>query len=68
MGAEVVFANGGIATQSGSYQAALLAKALDKPVFVAVESFKFYRHVPLGQAHVGNVQFPTSVLSGAVAD
>lgn len=49
VGAEGVMENGGIANKIGTYQLALAAKALQKPFYVAVESYKFARLYPLSQ-------------------
>lgn len=38
--------------QLGTYQVAMIAKALRKPFYVAVESYKFARMYPLGQRDV----------------
>ena len=40
------------ALQVGTYQIAMVAKALGKPVYVAVESYKFVRSYPLAQSDV----------------
>jgi len=55
LGAEGVCVNGGIINKIGSYQMALCAKALNKPVYVVAESFKFTRLYPLGQNDVPDV-------------
>ncbi|TRY69033.1 hypothetical protein TCAL_01418 [Tigriopus californicus] len=49
MGAEGVVETGGIINKIGSYTIALCAKALNKPVYVLCESFKFVRFYPLSQ-------------------
>lgn len=49
VGAEGVMENGGIVNKVGTYQIALLAKAVQKPFYVAVESYKFARMYPLSQ-------------------
>lgn len=49
VGAEGVFENGGIVNKLGTYQIAVVAKAHDKPFYVAAESYKFARMFPLGQ-------------------
>jgi translation initiation factor eIF-2B subunit alpha len=41
--------NGGIVNKLGTYQIAVVAKALKKPFYVAVESYKFSRMYPLNQ-------------------
>ncbi|KAL9111076.1 MAG: hypothetical protein Q9227_004509 [Pyrenula ochraceoflavens] len=49
VGAEGVVENGGIISRIGTYQIALLAKAMKKPFYVVAESYKFVRLYPLGQ-------------------
>ncbi|XP_078490406.1 translation initiation factor eIF2B subunit alpha [Ciona intestinalis] len=49
VGAEGVVENGGIVNKIGSYQLGLCAKALNKPLYVFAESFKFARLYPLNQ-------------------
>jgi translation initiation factor eIF-2B subunit alpha len=49
VGAEGVVENGGAISRLGTYQIALLAKAMGKPVYVVAESHKFVRLFPLGQ-------------------
>jgi len=49
VGAEGVVESGGIINKLGTYQAALLAKALNIPFYSAAESYKFTRIYPLGQ-------------------
>lgn len=51
-GAEGVMENGGIVNKLGTYQVAIIAKALDKPFYVAVESYKFARMYPLNQRDI----------------
>jgi translation initiation factor eIF-2B subunit alpha len=41
--------------QLGTYQVALVAKALKRPFYVAVESYKFARMYPLAQRDVSNI-------------
>lgn len=48
-GAEGVVENGGVINKLGTYQIALCAKALNKPFYVAAESYKFARLYPLNQ-------------------
>jgi translation initiation factor eIF-2B subunit alpha len=48
-GASTVLENGGVTSTLGGYQLALLAKALQKPFYVATESYKFVRLYPLSQ-------------------
>eukprot|EP01065_Artemidia_motanka_P039525 TRINITY_DN48467_c0_g1_i1.p1 TRINITY_DN48467_c0_g1~~TRINITY_DN48467_c0_g1_i1.p1 ORF type:complete len:343 (+),score=94.92 TRINITY_DN48467_c0_g1_i1:65-1030(+) len=52
LGAEGVSASGGVVNKIGSYQIAVLARALQKPVYIATESFKFLRLFPLDQGEV----------------
>jgi len=49
VGAEGVVENGGVISRLGTYQIALLAKAMEKPVYVVAESHKFVRLFPLSQ-------------------
>eukprot|EP00428_Durinskia_dybowskii_P066310 CAMPEP_0170383446 /NCGR_PEP_ID=MMETSP0117_2-20130122/15479_1 /TAXON_ID=400756 /ORGANISM="Durinskia baltica, Strain CSIRO CS-38" /LENGTH=336 /DNA_ID=CAMNT_0010639149 /DNA_START=144 /DNA_END=1154 /DNA_ORIENTATION=- len=55
VGAEGVMENGGIVNKIGTYQIALVAKALQVPFYVAVESYKFSRMYPLSQRDVGDL-------------
>jgi len=52
VGAEGVMENGGIVNKMGTYQIAMVAKALNKPFYVAVESYKFARMYPLTQRDI----------------
>ncbi|KAL7605265.1 uncharacterized protein LOC111906895 [Lactuca sativa] len=49
VGADGVVESGGIINMMGTYQIALVAKTMDKPVYVAAESYKFARLYPLNQ-------------------
>ena len=49
VGAEGVVENGGIVNKMGTNALALCARAHDKPVYVAAESYKFARLYPLNQ-------------------
>lgn len=49
VGAEGVVENGGVINKLGTYQIALCAKMLNKPFYVAAESYKFARLYPLNQ-------------------
>ncbi|KAL4584469.1 hypothetical protein LXL04_009071 [Taraxacum kok-saghyz] len=49
VGADGVVESGGIINMMGTYQIALVAKSMDKPVYVAAESYKFARLYPLNQ-------------------
>ena len=40
VGADGVVESGGIINMMGTYQTALVAKSMDKPVYVAAESYK----------------------------
>lgn len=55
VGAEGVMENGGIINKVGTYQIAIVAKALKKPFYVAVESYKFARMYPLSQRDVADL-------------
>lgn len=56
-GAEGVVENGGIINKIGTYQIAIVAKAMKKPFYVAAESFKFVRQFPLSQADIANLEY-----------
>ncbi|XP_073131933.1 uncharacterized protein [Henckelia pumila] len=49
VGADGVVESGGIINMMGTYQIALVAKSMSKPVYVAAESYKFARMYPLDQ-------------------
>lgn len=49
VGAEAVVENGGVLNKVGTYQLAVMARALNRPFYVAAESFKFTRAYPLSQ-------------------
>jgi translation initiation factor eIF-2B subunit alpha len=49
VGAEGVVENGGIVNKIGTFQIALVAQALSKPVYAVAESYKFVRVYPLNQ-------------------
>lgn len=42
--------------QIGTYQLAVMAKALNKPFYVVAESFKFVRMFPLNQDDLPNLE------------
>eukprot|EP00667_Euglena_gracilis_P013220 EG_transcript_13617 len=63
IGAEGVVESGGIINTIGTYQVAVVAKALGKPVYVAVESYKFVRHYPLAQS---DIQQPPDMADSAL--
>ena len=50
VGAEAVAESGGIVNKLGTYPMAMVAKLFNKPVYCAVESYKFARVYPLTQA------------------
>ena len=54
VGATGVVENGGLISKVGTYPTAVMARALNKPFYVAVESFKFYRTYPLAQTDLPN--------------
>ncbi|GMH41670.1 hypothetical protein BSKO_09580 [Bryopsis sp. KO-2023] len=58
VGASGVTENGGILSRLGTYQVALCAKALNKPFYVATESYKFSRLYPLNQYDVPKQETP----------
>lgn len=43
VGADGVVESGGIINMMGTYQTALVAKSMNKPVYVAAESYKVFR-------------------------
>lgn len=54
VGAEGVVESGGLINKIGTYQLAVMAKAMNKPVYAVAESFKFQRIYPLNQREVPN--------------
>ncbi|XP_048527845.1 translation initiation factor eIF-2B subunit alpha-like [Triticum urartu] len=52
VGADLVAETGGVVGGVGTYQVALVARAMGKPVYVAAESYKFARLYPLGQKDI----------------
>lgn len=54
VGAKGVVENGGLINSLGTYPVAVMAKAFNKPFYVASESFKFYRNYPLCQLDLPN--------------
>ncbi|CAL1300004.1 unnamed protein product [Larinioides sclopetarius] len=54
LGAEGVAESGGIINKIGTYNIAICAKAMHKPVYVLAESFKFLRIYPLNQRDLPN--------------
>ncbi|KAF4368870.1 hypothetical protein F8388_021482 [Cannabis sativa] len=49
VGADAVVESGGIINMMGTYQIALVAHSMNKPVYAAAESYKFARLYPLDQ-------------------
>lgn len=49
LGCEAVVESGALVSSVGTYQVALIAKAMQKPVYALAESYKFLRHYPLSQ-------------------
>ncbi|KAJ8510087.1 hypothetical protein OPV22_000521 [Ensete ventricosum] len=49
VGADGIVESGGIINMMGTYQTALIAHSMNKPVYVAAESYKFARLYPLDQ-------------------
>lgn len=45
VGADGVVESGGIINMMGTYQIALVAKSMNKPVYVAAESYKVGQHI-----------------------
>lgn len=54
-GADGVVESGGIINMIGTYQIALVAHSMNKPVYVAAESYKFARLYPLDQRDMSPV-------------
>ncbi|KAM0853337.1 hypothetical protein ACQ4PT_051173 [Festuca glaucescens] len=52
VGADMVTETGGVVGAVGTYQVALVARAMSRPVYVAAESYKFARLYPLGQKDI----------------
>ena len=52
LGAEGVVESGGIINKVGTSTVGLCAKMYNKPVYVAVESFKFVRFYPLNNSDI----------------
>ncbi|GMI72359.1 hypothetical protein like AT1G53900 [Hibiscus trionum] len=53
VGADGVVESGGIINMMGTYQIALVSHSMNKPVYVAAESYKFARLYPLDQKDMG---------------
>ena len=56
VGAEGVVENGGVVNKMGTNQIALVARACNKPFYVAAESYKFARLFPLSQRDLPSSQ------------
>uniref|UniRef100_A0A0D6QZX2 Translation initiation factor eIF2B subunit alpha n=1 Tax=Araucaria cunninghamii TaxID=56994 RepID=A0A0D6QZX2_ARACU len=57
-GADGVVESGGIINMMGTYQTALVAHSMNKPVYVAAESYKFARLYPLDQTDMSPAPCP----------
>lgn len=58
VGADGVVESGGIINMMGTYQIALVAHSMNKPVYVAAESYKFARLYPLDQKDMAPALHP----------
>ncbi|GLU14168.1 hypothetical protein SLE2022_307540 [Rubroshorea leprosula] len=58
VGADGVVESGGIINMMGTYQVALVAHSMNKPVYVAAESYKFARLYPLDQKDMAPALHP----------
>lgn len=54
IGAEAVVESGGIINKIGSFNLAIAAREMNKPLYVAAESFKFVRFYPLNNRDLPN--------------
>eukprot|EP00245_Coleochaete_scutata_P004667 TRINITY_DN17479_c2_g1_i1.p1 TRINITY_DN17479_c2_g1~~TRINITY_DN17479_c2_g1_i1.p1 ORF type:complete len:426 (+),score=83.93 TRINITY_DN17479_c2_g1_i1:18-1295(+) len=63
LGADGVVESGGIINMLGTYQIAIVARYLKKPVYVAAESYKFARLYPLNQRDLSGGEQPGGVQS-----
>jgi translation initiation factor eIF-2B subunit alpha len=52
VGADVVTETGGVVGAVGTYQVAIVARSMSRPIYVAAESYKFARLYPLGQKDI----------------
>ncbi|KAJ7567137.1 hypothetical protein O6H91_02G133300 [Diphasiastrum complanatum] len=72
VGADGVVESGGIINMIGTYQAALVAHSMSKPVYVAAESYKFARMYPLDQRDLPlapcYVHFPGALPESVIAE
>lgn len=62
VGADAVTENGGVISQVGTYQIAVIAAALGKLLYVAAESFKFTRVFPLNQGDLPGMMVMCNVM------
>lgn len=60
-GSESIAENGGIINKIGTYQISMVAKAYNKPFYVAAESIKFVRIFPLRQNEIPRKECPYEV-------
>lgn len=69
VGADGVVESGGIINMMGTYQIALVARSMNKPVYVAAECYKFARLYPLDQKDLAPalrpVDFGMAIPAGA---
>jgi translation initiation factor eIF-2B subunit alpha len=61
VGAELVTENGGVVNQLGTYGLALCSKAMNKPMYIAAESYKFSRLYPLTQRDISDFSHPLAI-------
>ena len=61
VGAEGVVESGGVVNKIGTFTIALVAKEMNKPLYVMCESYKFVRLYPLGQSDLPN-EFKVNVI------
>lgn len=54
VGAEGIVENGGVINKIGTFPLAVVASSMNKPVYVAAESYKFARLFPLNNADLPN--------------
>ncbi|GFZ42780.1 hypothetical protein JCM24511_00498 [Saitozyma sp. JCM 24511] len=59
VGSEAVVESGGLVSSVGTYQVALIAKAMQKPFYALAESYKFLRYYPLSQTDLPMPKPPT---------
>lgn len=52
VGAQAVVESGGIINQIGTFNIAIAAREMNKPFYVATETFKFVRHFPLNNRNL----------------